>query len=63
MRSIHAQQALQSYNEVQLLRETGWTYQELLEQPDDLIWTLTTVLNLEGEKMQREQAERDRRNR
>lgn len=40
--------------EVQLCREFGWTREELYSQDEDWVWSITQVLSLEGEKMQRE---------
>lgn len=53
-RTIHSQQALDIYNDVQLCHEMGWTQAQLMESDDDFVWACLNVLDLESQKAARD---------
>jgi len=38
----------QGYIEYQVMKEFGWTYQELQETPAEVIWDIIRYINTEG---------------
>lgn len=58
--TVEGQDAVALYNDVQLMHEMHWTYEELLDTPEDVVWATMQVLNLQAEK-QNDDMEREKR--
>lgn len=61
--TAEGQDAVSLYNDVQLMHEMHWTYEELLTTPEDVVWATMQVLNLQAEKQEEDNKRAERRNR
>lgn len=59
-RNVTGQLALTLYNDVAIIRETGWTEQELLDASEEMVWAITHVMDLESQRMKRETEDQKR---
>lgn len=59
-RTVLGQVAVSLYNDVQLMREMHWSYDELMDAPEDIVWAAMTILSLEAkeQKAKMKKAER-----
>lgn len=45
-----AREAFSALVEARVMLETGWTWDELLATPEPVLWLVTTVMGMDGEK-------------
>lgn len=57
-----AQEALSTYNEIQLCREMGWSQRDLYEADDDFVYYASQALRWDAQKQKADMEEADRRN-
>lgn len=60
---MEGQDAVSLYNDVQLMHEMHWSYAELLNTPEDVVWATSNILSLQAEKQEDDMRRAERRNR
>lgn len=56
-RSPHSEEgkeAVELYNDVNLMHEMHWSYDELMATPEDVVWATVKILSLQADKHERE---------
>lgn len=61
--TAEGQDAVLLYNDVQLMHEMHWSYDDLFNTPEDVVWATSYILNLQAEKQEDDMRREERRRR